>query len=980
MPSLHFSRYHEIAADVAGALIARRGDDPLRGWNDEVIVASSGMAQAIAAEVVARAGGVAGLQLQTPETLARRIVNDAGEYPRVATEEERRLAMRAAVRAIDHSILETRGIASLLERALRDVRDSGLSIDQLGERVRTASGLRDRERKKLVLRVFAESERLIAATGAIDPADLLRRAAGIIRSGAPVARQIVAGFYDMTGAQLELLLALRDAGHIASVHVPAGDGESYRFAHRFVGSVAGGTPRRDPAFTVREPQWSVSVHETRPKEIAAICAAVGTLLRSGTPPRAIGIAARAIDPHDAALFRRLAASEGFTTTGAPETPLAAHRIARGILLLLRLNEKGFPRGDVLEVVRSGLRTAARINVDRADAETRQAKIAGGTSERLRLVRSPKFAVADFIAVVAELESLAPPRGALLRGAQWSEWLREAIDRFRIETAVDVDCAAALEEIADLFRLADRTNVRFDSGAVIEAIEARALQKETAPSLPAVWLGDVMTFRGRTFEHLFVFGAQEGSFPQRRIEDPLLPDADRRLLGIREIGDGRDEERFLFRLLFDGARATLRFSFARTDGFGKLLRPSQFLRNFVIERHPERREELLADFAAAVARGVGNEVRDPAPIAAPGEGEGAGTPARPSRRALQLLARSGTNGPFDGYIAGEVLRSRFAAALESLSPTALEDFGECPQKFLLKHILNVRDIDDPDHELEIQPREKGLLAHEVLENFYRGLSRDEFHAAAANLPLLPPELVARLDAEIDRAFDRLEEAAPPLNANMRRMERGTARRLLRDFIAADFADLAETGLFPTEFEYLFGSKYRERARHPEPFLIETGGVTLRVEGRIDRIDEGDEKVRIVDYKYGKALRHVDLGEKIDKGVRLQLPLYAMAVAAFRGMDPSRVDGAIKPLTVTTTKGEKFAFSLADKQEHLKETLEIFATAISQGRFPAYPNERDDDFNSCKYCPVNESCRTKHDPEEAYAVTRAGDPRTLLAPER
>ena len=72
----------------------------------------------------------------------------------------------------------------------------------------------------------------------------------------------------------------------------------------------------------------------------------------------------------------------------------------------------------------------------------------------------------------------------------------------------------------------------------------------------------------------------------------------------------------------------------------------------------------------------------------------------------------------------------------------------------------------------------------------------------------------------------------------------------------------------------------------------------------------------------------------------------------------------------------AFDLADKHDGLQQTLDIFASAILRGHFPAFPNEKDNDFNSCKYCAVKLSCRTKHDPEEKYAVTRSREPRTLL----
>ncbi|MGZ8829781.1 MAG: hypothetical protein ACXW2Q_05315, partial [Thermoanaerobaculia bacterium] len=87
----------------------------------------------------------------------------------------------------------------------------------------------------------------------------------------------------------------------------------------------------------------------------------------------------------------------------------------------------------------------------------------------------------------------------------------------------------------------------------------------------------MRLRGRTFKHLFAVRMQEDVLPQRRVEDPLLPDSDRRILQLREIGDGRAEEQLLFRLMCGAASGSLTFSLAASDGFGKPLRKSQYLR-------------------------------------------------------------------------------------------------------------------------------------------------------------------------------------------------------------------------------------------------------------------------------------------------------------------------------------------------------------------------------------------------------------------
>jgi PD-(D/E)XK nuclease superfamily len=898
-PTLHNARYRDIAEQIAERLAAARaGSDPFAPWREEVVVASGGMAQSITRALLRRMPhGVAGLRLDTLDMLARRIVNANGELPRVATEAERRLMMKIAVRTIDDAMLESRGISAMLERSYRDVRDSGFTLAAFERRTRAAErSLRSPRRTRTILRVWYEYERLIARLGAVDPADLFERAA-VLAPTTRLAPQLVAGFYEMTGVQRKLIEALP----VAAMWIPSID-------------------NRQP--TTDNP---VSIADTRHSELESVCAEIAALLASGVYPEWIGIVSRSYDSYDVRLLNRFAAAHGFTTSFAEETPLLAQRIGRAMATLLRIRERGFPRADVIELLRDGLRTKARARIDELDAETRRVRIAAGSAAELRLVRRPYEA---YIAVIEEIEELTALDAVTL--------LERVPSLFRLTTDEDLAAAEAIAEIATMFR---RAKVA-DATLVLDALEQRALHVAQA-LLPAIWLGDVMKLRGRVFTHLFAIRMQDDLFPMRRVEDPLIPDADRRALGLREIGNGRDEEQLLFHLIADGADH-VRFSYAASDGFGKVLRASRFVKGW----------------PTAVSSAPTTDNR------------------QPTTRQLQLIAKTGTNSVFDGHIPPN---DRFAQVLQSVSPTQLEDFGECPQKFLLKHILGVVDIDDPERELQINHRDKGTIDHRILERFYRSISVHDLEAAAAQLPLLPDAIARKLEALIDDAFDDLERDAPAFNRTIRTIERAATKRILRDFVAADFADLSANNLVPRHFEYRFGAKYAARGRvdHPEPFTIDAAGVPLRVEGSIDRIDTGADRLRIVDYKSGKALRHQRLADKIDRGVRLQLALYAMAASQFLG-EPN-VSGTIKPLVIGT-KPSHFEFTLADKRERLAETLGIFATAIANGRFPAFPNEHDEDFNSCKYCPVNHSCRTKHEPEERYAIAQKKDPRTLLAEAR
>src|SRR4029077_8643316 len=115
-PLLSFARYRDIATALAARLDA--------GSGEEVIVASGGVANAITAELLQRsASGAVSVRLLTIDNFARRMVNDAGQDPRVADEPERGVEMPPAAQPIDDPILQSRGVASMLERSYRDVPD-----------------------------------------------------------------------------------------------------------------------------------------------------------------------------------------------------------------------------------------------------------------------------------------------------------------------------------------------------------------------------------------------------------------------------------------------------------------------------------------------------------------------------------------------------------------------------------------------------------------------------------------------------------------------------------------------------------------------------------------------------------------------------------------------------------------------------------------------------------------------------------------
>jgi hypothetical protein len=99
MPSVRVAPYRQIALEIAGRLFASRaGRDPLAPWDEEVIVPSRGMADAIAAELLAlMPDGVAGLRLQSLEELRRYMFDNMYLTPAVRNEFEKAQKMLIAL-------------------------------------------------------------------------------------------------------------------------------------------------------------------------------------------------------------------------------------------------------------------------------------------------------------------------------------------------------------------------------------------------------------------------------------------------------------------------------------------------------------------------------------------------------------------------------------------------------------------------------------------------------------------------------------------------------------------------------------------------------------------------------------------------------------------------------------------------------------------------------------------------------------------
>lgn len=968
--------YPEIARTCATRIADARAALPLeRRFADQllVVVPSATIGKLLAEQLFTHgANATLGVRIETIEHFAEALLVVSGQATRIATAEERLLAMHLATRTVapDDALLKSNGIVAMLERSYRDAIDGGSSLVELKRNVQRHP---NRERFAFALSIWQEYERLITTVRGTDPAAQLRRAtATLAAAGAPPA--IVFGFYDATRIQEEFLLALKKTGSLREIYVPVrlangAIAQEFAFGTRLSAVLGDGS---SPVSCAEGDAPAIRMLRAprRRDEVDAICRAIASLLSRGVAPRAIGVVRRASDAQFLAMCERSARAVGFRFAAARALSLRATRIGRGLITLLRLRESEFSRGSVVELAAAGIRrslTGISSSADRLDEVSRRCEIVRGRSAEVEplIARSSAAgwpSAADYVTFLRFLERVTAGIPNAGPGAAWQRTLAEASAIFSVRTERDLDALRAIDEVGS--RLARFETHSFSLTEVCDQLIASTI---TERADEGVWLGDVMHARGRRFEHLFVSGVEDDSFPQRRTEDPLLPDYVRPRFGVREIGDGEAEETMLFSLLRGQAASTITYSWATAEATGRINRPSRFLVRTALELFPDESSAIVGDFGRFVDRAfsVETSATTRAELAAARIEEGIVSPI--AARALTLAASVRRRSAYDGFLPrGERFQEAIRQRLAMISPTRLERFGECPQKFLFSSLLDAKELEDPELEIEIDVRKKGHLQHAVLESFYRALSPAEIAAAAAGLSTA---LTHRLYAVVDRVFDEYDAEHPPANPVMRRLERERVRTGIERFVRADLGELARSGFEPRQFEFRFGDRGEDENGAPAARL-RLRDIEMSIRGSIDRIDvhRTDGRVRIIDYKSGKADRLKELDRLIATGRALQLPLYALAWEQIFGQ--SEIEGAIRPIGAPKADAERYSFRLGETREQLLETLALFANAIIAGQFPAIPGD------SCTYCAMKLSCRVLHDSEERLALRSVENPQALL----
>jgi ATP-dependent helicase/DNAse subunit B len=335
------------------------------------------------------------------------------------------------------------------------------------------------------------------------------------------------------------------------------------------------------------------------------------------------------------------------------------------------------------------------------------------------------------------------------------------------------------------------------------------------------------------------------------------------------------------------------------------------------------------------------------------------------------------GPAEGIFSGKAAKKMLAkefSCKRCFTASELELYAACPFRFLVENILKLAPLEDIT--LQLDSLERGRIVHEALALFHRRIN-ESFGRPASPLELAPDEF--------DRLLEKtLNDSLPARSDNPMRAALGEINRRLIDRWLAEYRRQCESydklwmecdePPVPEFFEVPFGES-RHRAAGAiaveEPLEVSDGKETIRVSGRIDRIDTGKAAginiFNILDYKTGRSVKFSM--EEAKRGTALQLPLYALAAMELilndRDCRPWRAgywnvakDGFKEKqslvMFVNTDNGVVLSDDWKTIRMEAEKIVPLLVHNIRLGRFPVFNTDR----RCTETCPLSTTCRIRH----------------------
>ncbi len=267
----------------------------------------------------------------------------------------------------------------------------------------------------------------------------------------------------------------------------------------------------------------------------------------------------------------------------------------------------------------------------------------------------------------------------------------------------------------------------------------------------------------------------------------------------------------------------------------------------------------------------------------------------------------------------------------LSPTSLKDFKECPYRFYLKYILNIREPDEIVE--EAGPLEWGRIIHQSLNDFYRydypgGFSESDMEKAKKAI------------------YKRFDDA---VKSNLAQRPKGIT------FLDLELYKKRMNQFLQYEIQR-FKSGFtvdNEKLEKRVTYKMSLGGHQINLHGYIDRVDAIDNRYYILDYKSSMPAKNkYQIGEDF---VEFQLPLYGLAVSNERF---EKVAGLAYYILSNKVEIKMLVEEIEIAQYLIDFKEQILAPTIRGLLDPSASFCQTENQDACTFCSYKDLCGVKN----------------------
>lgn len=458
-------------------------------------------------------------------------------------------------------------------------------------------------------------------------------------------------------------------------------------------------------------------------------------------------------------------------------------------------------------------------------------------------------------------------------------------------------------------------------------------------------------QGVYYKNVFLLGVREGEFPALKTENWIYNDNERTTmvsLGIDLPGTitGLNEDRYFFAAAVAAALQSLTVSWYSDDSGGASAYVEMLQNTFA-------GESLKSQSCAPVNIYNAMSAAELAEKLAAADRYNSWLAGRfdnwQQRTEMEYLREEGY-GNYSGVLQNNVLLAQLEKYLcNTFSASRLETYAACPFKFLVNYLWKQQAYGEADE--FVTSIDRGNLLHAAVA---------EFIGRYCNKRLADYDIEILFE-EIQQIFEALSKeylkSGKLKDTILLTYQKETMLKSLFDFVKAEYDySLTWYGYKPLAVELPFGTA-------DLPVSIEgNDGKNIYLQGRIDRIDDGDSGIFVTDYKSGEAPDK----RKIAEGLDIQLPLYLLAAKKLAA--DRKVLGA-DYYSLKNTKRENGIFFngeskppfFADKAQAddfdavLENTRQFIIGYVSDMRSGDF---KPDPFDKCDYCPALDICRHKN----------------------